>query len=232
MESVAPRPEGRAAFQEIPMPSRRIFLNALAAAGLAAAALTGLQGAAMAQAPSAADLAVAGPMGDVELGSKDAKVTIYEYASMTCSHCAAFHKGTWPTLKSKYVDTGKVRFILREFPLDPLATAGFMLARCAGNDKYYAVIDLLFDQQKNWAFTDKPLEALLGLMKQAGFSQESFMACLKNQEIYDAVNWVKDRGAREFKVDSTPTFFIGDQVRRGELSVEELEKILTPLVGG
>ncbi len=214
------------------MPSRRIFLNALAAAGLAAAALTGLQGAAMAQAPSAADLAVAGPMGDVELGSKDAKVTIYEYASMTCSHCAAFHKGTWPTLKSKYVDTGKVRFILREFPLDPLATAGFMLARCAGNDKYYAVIDLLFDQQKNWAFTDKPLEALLGLMKQAGFSQESFMACLKNQEIYDAVNWVKDRGAREFKVDSTPTFFIGDQVRRGELSVEELEKILTPLVGG
>lgn len=69
-------------------------------------------------------------------------------------------------------------------------------------------------------------------MKQAGFSQESFMACLKNQEIYDAVNWVKDRGAREFKVDSTPTFFIGDQVRRGELSVEELEKILTPLVGG
>jgi protein-disulfide isomerase len=232
MESVAPRPEGREAFQEIPMPSRRFFLNALAAAGLAAAALTGLQGAAMAQAPSATDLAVAGPMGDVELGSKDAKVTIYEYASMTCSHCAAFHKNTWPTLKSKYIDTGKVRFILREFPLDPLATAGFMLARCAGNDKYYAVIDLLFDQQKNWAFTDKPLEALLGLMKQAGFSQESFMACLKNQEIYDAVNWVKDRGAREFKVDSTPTFFIGDQVRRGELSVEELEKILTPLVGG
>lgn len=214
------------------MPSRRFFLNALAAAGLAAAALTGLQGAAMAQAPSPADLAVAGPMGDVELGNKDAKVTIYEYASMTCSHCAAFHKNTWPTLKSKYIDTGKVRFILREFPLDPLATAGFMLARCAGNDKYYAVIDLLFDQQKNWAFTDKPLEALLGLMKQAGFSQESFMACLKNQEIYDAVNWVKDRGAREFKVDSTPTFFIGDQVRRGELSVEELEKILTPLVGG
>lgn len=214
------------------MPSRRLFLNALAAAGLAAAALTGLQGAAMAQSPSATDLAVAGPMGDVELGSKDAKVTIYEYASMTCSHCAAFHKNTWPTLKSKYIDTGKVRFILREFPLDPLATAGFMLARCAGNDKYYAVVDLLFDQQKNWAFTDKPLEALLGLMKQAGFSQDSFMACLKNQEIYDAVNWVKDRGAREFKVDSTPTFFINDQVRRGELSVEELEKILTPLVGG
>lgn len=114
------------------MPSRRFFLNALAAAGLAAAALTGLQGAAMAQAPSPADLAVAGPMGDVELGNKDAKVTIYEYASMTCSHCAAFHKNTWPTLKSKYIDTGKVRFILREFPLDPLATAGFMLPAARG----------------------------------------------------------------------------------------------------
>jgi protein-disulfide isomerase len=150
---------------------------------------------------------------------------------MTCSHCATFHEKTWPALKQKWIDTGKVRFILREFPLDPLATAGFMLARCAGNDKYYAIVDLLFSQQKNWAFSNKPVEALLSLVKQAGFSQESFEACLKNQQIYDAVNAVRDRAAQKLGVSSTPTFFINGQVQRGAMTVEEFDKILTPLVG-
>jgi protein-disulfide isomerase len=134
-------------------------------------------------------------------------------------------------LKQKWIDTGKARFILREFPLDPLATAGFMLARCAGNDKYYAIVDLLFSQQKNWAFSNKPVEALLSLVKQAGFSQESFEACLKNQQIYDAVNAVRDRAAQKLGVSSTPTFFINGQVQRGAMTVEEFDKILTPLVG-
>ena len=102
---------------------------------------------------------------DVALGASTAPVTIVEYASMTCAHCAAFYATTFPEIKSKYIDTGKVRFILREFPLDPLAAAGFMLARCAGDDKRNAIVDLLFAQQKNWAFTDKPLEALAALLK-------------------------------------------------------------------
>lgn len=207
---------------------RRTLLTGFAAAALAFA---GLQ-TASAQTVTVDELAVPGPMGDVELGNKDAKVTIIEYASMTCSHCAAFHEKTFPVLKQKYIDTGKVRFILREFPLDPLATAGFMLARCGGNDKYYPIVDLLFSQQKNWAFSNKPVEALLSLVKQAGFSQESFEACLKNQQIYDAVNAVRDRAAQKFGVNSTPTFFINGQVQRGALTVEELDKILTPLVGG
>src|SRR5215218_7897862 len=101
---------------------------------------------ALAQNVSVQDLATPGPLGDVALGPADAKVTIVEYASMTCSHCAAFHNETFPELKKRYIDTGKVRFILREFPLDPLATAGFMLARCDGESKYYPVTDLLFDQ--------------------------------------------------------------------------------------
>lgn len=207
---------------------RRTLLTGFAAATLAFAGFSLVS----AQTVTPEELAVPSPLGDVELGNKDAKVTIIEYASMTCSHCATFHEKTFPVLKSKWIDTGKVRFILREFPLDPLATAGFMLARCAGNDKYYPVVDLLFSQQKNWAFSNKPVEALLSLVKQAGFSQESFEACLKNQQIYDAVNAVRDRAAQKLGVNSTPTFFINGQVQRGALSVEELDKILTPLVGG
>jgi len=196
------------------------------AAGLAAAGFLGAGGA-----QAQASLTNASPLGDVWLGSPDAKVTIIEYASLTCSHCASFHKETWPALKAKYIDTGKVRFTLREFPLDPLATAGFMLARCAGNDKYTAVTDLLFAQQRNWAFTEKPVDALSALVKQAGFTQESFEACLKRQDIYDAVTQVKDGGAKA-GVDSTPSFFINGQKRSGALSIGEFDKILEPLVGG
>jgi protein-disulfide isomerase len=213
------------------MLTRRTVVQGLAAAGMLAIALPGLPEAAFAQTVPAADLAVPGPLGDISMGSPDAKVVIYEYASMTCSHCASFHEKTWPTLKSKYIDTGKVRFVMREFPLDPLATAGFMLARCAGDAKYYAIIDLLFAQQKNWAFTDKPVENLANLVKQAGFTQESFESCLKNQQIYDGVNAVRDRGAKTLNINSTPTFFINGQTQRGALSVEELDKILAPLVG-
>ncbi len=205
------------------MTNRRQLLTG--AAGIAAAALAGGN-----TARAQTKLPDAGPLGDVWLGPADAKVTIVEYASMTCSHCAHFHETTWPELKKKYIDTGKVRFTLREFPLDPLATAGFMLARCNGNDKYVPMTDLLFAQQRNWAFTDKPVDALSSLVKQAGFTQESFEACLKRQDIYDAVTVVKDGGAKA-GVDSTPTFFINGQKRSGALTIAEFDKILEPLLG-
>ena len=213
-----------------PMTTRRSVLLSLAAMG-ALAPVLGAHPAA-AQAAKTDELAVPGPLGDVWIGRDDAKVTIIEYASMTCPHCARFHLTTFPALKEKYIDTGKVRFTLREFPFDPLATAAFMLTRCNGNDKYYAMVDLLFAQQKNWASAPKPAEALLATVRQAGFTQESFEACLKNQSIYDAVNSVRERGDKVFGVDSTPTFFINGQKSSGSLSVEELDKILSPLVGG
>ncbi len=211
------------------MITRRQTLQLLGTAAAAAFIATSLP--ALAQNVSVQDLSVQGPLGDVALGPETAKVNIVEYASLTCSHCAAFHKETWPELKKRYIDTGKVRFTLREFPLDPLATAGFMLARCDGNAKYYPVSDLLFDQQRNWAFTDKPLDALRAMMRQAGFSQEKFDACLRDQKLYDAVNAVKNRGVEQFKVDSTPTFFINGQRHPGSLSIDELEKIIKPLLG-
>jgi protein-disulfide isomerase len=169
---------------------------------------------------------------DVPLGTNKAPVTIVEYASMTCVHCAGFYATTFPELKSKYIDTGKVRFILREFPLDPLATAGFMLARCAGDDKRNAIVDLLFAQQKNWAFTNKPLEALAALLKQTGMSQNSFDACLKNQDLYDKIAKMHDRAAEKFGVTATPTFFINGKKERGEVTLDALEKLLDPLLKG
>jgi protein-disulfide isomerase len=180
--------------------------------------------------PTAADLAMPGPLGDVWLGSPDAKCTIIEYASMTCSHCAAFHRDTWPKLKSTYVDTGKVHFTLREFPLDPLAAAGFMLARCAGDDKYYAMIDLLFDKQNDWAFVKKPVDALAALTKQAGFTQKSFEECLKNQEIRAGVEAVRSRAGTILGVDATPTFFINGKKYDGEMTFEAMDKIIAPIV--
>jgi protein-disulfide isomerase len=169
---------------------------------------------------------------DIALGARQAPVTIVEYASMTCGHCAGFYAATFPELKSKYIDTGKVRFILREFPLDPLATAGFMLARCAGDDKRNAIVDLLFAQQKNWAFTAKPLEALAALLKQTGMSQNSFEACLKKQDLYDKIAKVHDRAAEKFGVTATPTFFINGKKETGEMTPDALEKLLGPLLKG
>ena len=126
------------------------------------------------------------------LGDEKAPVTIIEYASMTCPHCATFHDTTYPELKKRYIDTGKVRFIFREFPLDQLAPAAFMLARCAGPDKYFPMIETLFQQQKEWV-VQKPLPPLLAIAKQAGFSEQSFNECLKNQKLLDGIEDVRQR---------------------------------------
>lgn len=184
---------------------------------------------AWAQTVDMAKLLEAGPLGEEALGSPDAPVTVVEYASLTCGHCAAFHMQTFPSLKEKYIDTGKVRFIMREFPLDPLAAAAFMLSRCAGDGKYFGMVDLFFEKQADWTRTDDPVAALLNLSKQAGFTQESFEACLTNQQLLDGVNAVKDRGA-QFGVDSTPTFFVNGQVVRGAKTIGEFDAILEPML--
>jgi protein-disulfide isomerase len=178
-----------------------------------------------AQTLSSAELMQAGPLGDKAMGKDDAPVTMIEYASATCSHCADFKVKTFPKLKEKYIDTGKVRFIFREFPFDPVAAGAFMLARCAAEDKYFPVLDLLFQTQRQWA-VEKPLGPLLTVAKQAGFTEDSFKACLSNQKVLDGIEWVRNRAADKFKVDSTPTFFVNGQVYKGALSAEEFDKIL------
>ncbi len=204
--------------------NRRQFLKTTA---LATAAF-GLAGSlpALAQSVDVDELMKPGPLGEKALGDENAPVTIIEYASMTCGHCASFHKRTWPDLKKEYIETGKVRFVFREFPLDPVAAAAFMLARCAPQDKYFEIVDTLFENQRSWAFTDNPYQSMLDFSKQIGFTQESFEECLTNQGLLDAVNAVKDRGANEFGVNSTPTFFINGERVSGALSIEEMGKLI------
>jgi protein-disulfide isomerase len=166
-----------------------------------------------------------GALPEMVLGKTDAPVTIVEYASMTCPHCAHFHATTLPELKTKYIDTGKVRLIFREFPFDPRAEAGFMLARCS-KDNYFPMIDVLFKQQQNWASVENAKDALLQISKLAGFSQESFEACLTDQKLLEDVRAVQKRGADEFKVDSTPTFFINGNTYKGALTIAEMSAII------
>ncbi|MBV8473465.1 MAG: DsbA family protein [Hyphomicrobiales bacterium] len=167
---------------------------------------------------------------DIVEGSPAAKVTIVEYASVTCTHCAAFHAETWPSLKQRYVDTGRVKFILREFPLDPLSAAGFMLARCAGSEKRDGLIDVMFEQQKSWAFVPKPGEQLLALVKQQGMSQTDFETCLRNQALFDSLNKSRELAAARLDISSTPTFFVNGQKMTGDLPIGEFDKVLTPLL--
>ncbi len=176
-----------------------------------------------------AELLKPGALPDKQLGKDDAKVTIVEYASMTCPHCAHFAETTFPALKTKYIDTGKARYILREFPFDPSAEAGFMLARCA-KDNYFPMVDVLFKQQANWVGVSNTKDALLQISKLAGFTQESFEACLTDQKLLDDVRSVQKRGANEFKVDSTPTFFINGKTYKGAMSIEEMSAIIDPLL--
>lgn len=165
---------------------------------------------------------------DIVEGKADAPNTIIEYASMTCSHCAAFHKEVWPALKAKYVDTGKAKFVLREFPLDPLASAAFMLARCSGPDKRDAVVDRLFDRQADWAFAEDPLPRLKAEVQAAGVPAADIDACLKNQKLLDQVKAVRAVASQKLGVESTPTFFVAGKRLAGEHSLDSFDRILAP----
>ena len=176
---------------------------------------------------STTELMVPGPLGEQSIGKDDAPVTVIEYASMTCPHCAHFHETVYPEFKKTFIDTGKVRFIFREFPLVPLAGAGFMLARCGDSSKFFPMIETLFAQQKDWV-VQKPLVPLLAIAKQAGFTQETFDACLANQKILDGIEEVRTRGAQKFQVSSTPTFFVNGKMLKGAPTMEELTKQIEP----
>ncbi len=177
---------------------------------------------------SVLELMAPGALPEMALGKADAPVTIIEYASMTCPHCASFAVNTAPELKSRYVDTGKVRLIMREFPFDPRSIAGFMLARCS-KESYFPMTDVLFKQQASWAdpSVENAREVLFNLAKFAGFTQQSFEACLTDQKLMEQIEAVRKQGEK-LGVTSTPTFFINGEKYPGALSIEQLSAIIEP----
>ncbi|MGQ4275282.1 thioredoxin domain-containing protein [Terrihabitans sp. B22-R8] len=179
---------------------------------------------------SVSDLMAEGALPDIALGAENAPVTIVEYASLTCPHCAVFQTQTFPALKQNYIDSGKVRYIFREFPLDNYATAGFMLARCSDQSKYYPIIDAFFAQQRAFLDAADPFQWIQAFGKEVGFTQESLDACLSNQDLLDNVMAVRQRASEKFGVSSTPSFFINGKIRRGSMTIEELSKEIDPLL--
>jgi protein-disulfide isomerase len=215
------------------MITRRAFTTMLSLTGLAAlASLSPLRLISGAFAQSAADVAKPVSLPDMALGPQDAAVTITEFASMTCPHCAAFNEQVFPKIKSEYIDTGKVRYIFREFPLDIKAAAGSMLSRCIANgdaSKYFAVTDMLFRSQNDWV-TKNTTETLTRIGKQAGLSAQQVEACLKDQALLDKIAADQKYASEVLKVDSTPTFFINGEKIKGEASFEEFAKKINPLL--
>jgi protein-disulfide isomerase len=212
--------------------TRRAFTAALSLTGLAAlAGLTPLHLIGQAMAQSASEVAKPVSLPDMALGPANASVTITEFASMTCPHCAAFNAAVFPKIKSEYIDTGKVRYVFREFPLDIKAAAGSMLARCIAKDdagKYFAVVDMLFRQQSDWVMKNTT-ETLTRIGKQAGLSQQGVEDCLKDQALLDKIAADQKYASEVLKVDSTPTFFINGEKIKGETSFEEFDKKIKSL---
>lgn len=169
-------------------------------------------------------------LSDFAFGRPDAPLTIVEFASMTCPHCAEFHEQVLPKLKSEYIDTGKVRLVYRDFPLDGLALRAAMVARCAGADRYAGFVEVIYAQQKTWARAQDPLQALEKLARQGGLSAESFKACLANKQVETYVLTSRMSGEREFKISGTPSFVIEDKTHKGIESFDELKRIIDPLL--
>jgi len=205
--------------------NRRTFGQNLALAAVAATATNAVSANAFAQSFSAADLHAAPKIGDKTLGPDDAKVIVVEYASATCPHCAAFHTSVFKELKTEFIDTGKIRFISREFPLDDLALAGFMVARCVPDDKYFGMLDLIYEQQKVWAGQNARAE-LLKMAKLAGLSETDFDTCLKNEELAKGILEIRKDGAEKFDVKSTPTFYINGKKMEDDRDIEGFRKAI------
>jgi protein-disulfide isomerase len=215
------------------MITRRAFTTALSLAGLGLlAGLSPLQLITDAIAQTPADVAKPQSLPDMALGPANATVTITEYASMTCPHCAAFTEKVFPKIKSEFIDTGKIRFVFREFPLDIKAAAGSMLARCIAKDdgpKYFAVIDLLFRQQNDWV-PKNTTETLTRIGKQAVLTQQQVEDCLKDQALLEKIVADQKFAADVLKVNSTPTFFINGEMIKGEQSFEEFAKRINAML--
>ena len=177
--------------------------------------------------PTLADLAVAGPLGDRFLGRPDAPVTVVEFASLTCPHCRAFHANTFPEIKKLYVDTGKVKWILREFPIGHTSGTAWTVNRCAPEAKYFSLYETFLRAQASWVSLEIRPDAIYEIAKTSGMTRAEFDRCLADPQLNAGLKWVKGRG-RELGVAGTPTFFVGEQKLRGEMTLDEFKALVEP----
>jgi len=209
----------------------RAFLVALIVAALEAFGTISLPSPALADSALAALVAKPVSLPDMALGSANAPVTIVEYSSLTCPHCADFAENVFPMLQSKYIDTGKVRFVFREFPLDIKAAAASILARCIGNgdsEKYLSAVEIMFKLQDRLMAQTK--DTLLYVGKQHGMSEQDVETCEQDQAQFDKLNADQQYAVQELKVTSTPTFFLNGVRVQGSMPFEELEERIKPLL--
>ena len=168
--------------------------------------------------------------GDMAIGAPDAPITVIEYFSLTCPHCRSFHVDTYPQLKTDYVDTGKVRFIARDFPLNRPALHAAMLARCAGEERYFAFIETLFHTFDNWTRSANYVEALSQLAQLGGISDENFRACINDNELEAQILTSMLEAQEEYDVSSTPTFIVNGKKHEGALRMGAFAKVLDRLL--
>ncbi|WP_295556376.1 DsbA family protein [uncultured Hyphomicrobium sp.] len=179
--------------------------------------------------PSVADVMTAGPLPEMSLGRPDAPVTIVQYASLTCPHCRAFHRETFPEFKRTYIDTGKVRYILREFPIGKQSGNATIALRCAPPDKYFTLYGKFMEQQTSWVSQEVRLEPIFAVAKQVGMTQAQFDSCLKNQAMIDGLKWVKERG-RTLGIIGTPNFFVQGKLVKKTLTMSDIREMVEPLL--
>lgn len=170
--------------------------------------------------------------GPMVMGSPGAKVAMVEYLSVTCSHCARFNSAVFPQFKAKYIDTGKVSYEQREIltPPSQVAAAGFLLARCAGKDKYFAVVDSILNSQEDMFRSNDFRGGLLRIAQSTGMSEDQFESCVSDKQALAALNARVEKAARDDNISSTPTFVINGKKYEGEQSMEQLDAIIQPLL--
>ncbi len=181
---------------------------------------------AMAPVAAFAALSTEEALAERSLGNAKAPVTLIEYSSMTCPHCAAFHRETLPKIKSAYIDSGKVRYVFRDFPLEPRAMAAAMTARCVDPSRYFAFVDMIYGDQANWVKSADPIKELQTRAALAGLSEADFKACLDDHKLFEGIQKRASDGEKEFGIDATPTFIINGKKFSGALPYEQFETAL------
>lgn len=183
------------------------------------------------EAPTLEDVLMTGALPEMSFGRTDAPVTLVQYASLTCPHCRAFHREVYPQLKRDYIDTGKVRYILREFPIGKTSGTATIALRCAPPEKYLSLYGKYLDQQAAWVSQEVRLDPIFAVASQVGMTRAEFDACLQNQGMIDGLKWVKERG-RKLGVIGTPNFFLGNKRIKSTLTIAEIRSLVDPMVAG